>query len=108
MPQAIDWRRINPVNPEAEGAFNSHNRSLIVLWTPGKLPLTSTHGPGSQSNRGDVHICVAKRACLHSLPFLFISSLLFGSLLVHGSPRYWETKRGLLQHILTTLSCLNL
>src|ERR1700674_2931427 len=63
--ETIDGCRVDPVDSEFERAVNGGNGVVVVLRSPGELPVRATNGPGSVAYGSDVQVGIAKLACLH-------------------------------------------
>ena len=60
--QAVDCRRVDPVDPELQSPVDCRNGLVIVLWAPGELPVATANGPCAKSDRSEVKVRVAERA----------------------------------------------
>src|SRR5690554_4681106 len=65
MSQAVNSRRVNPVDAPVNGCVDGRDRICIVLRPPGERPPAAAERPRAKANPRDLHIRVAKLSCLH-------------------------------------------
>ena len=70
MAEAIHSGGINPVHAEIERTMNCADRVIIVLRTPGERPIAAADRPGTEANRRNVHVAVAKLSFIHEKPLM--------------------------------------
>jgi hypothetical protein len=75
MAQAVNGRRVDPVDANFQCSMNRRNRLGIVLPTPPKLPIAA-NGPGTKANGGDGQIRITEQFCFH-IKIPFVQLLLF-------------------------------
>ena len=65
MPQAVDGRRIDPVDALVQRRMNGVHRLVVVLRAPGELPSSAAHGPRAHADRRDFQIARTQSSLLH-------------------------------------------
>ena len=63
MPQAVDGGGVDPVDAEVKRAMDGGDGVVIVLRTPGILPVTASDGPRAKANGSQLHAGVAEGPC---------------------------------------------
>src|ERR1700761_5243492 len=86
MAQAINGRRIDPVDAEVQRLVNRRDRIVIVLRSPGKRPISAADGPRTEANRRELHIRIAKLFLLHLSVLTDDVYLVFKRSWGYGSP----------------------
>ncbi len=80
MSQAIHGRGVNPVDAEFKRFMNRGDGIVIVLGSPGKLPVATADCPGTEPDGCEFHIRVTKLLFVHALILRFhlhVADLLF-------------------------------
>ena len=60
--EAVDGRRVDPVDAQIEGAMNGGDGFVVVLWAPGEFPVAAADGPCAKADGGELKIGVAEGA----------------------------------------------
>ena len=60
--QSVDGRGVDPVDAQIERAMNGGDGVVVVLRTPGVLPVAAADGPGAEADGSEMKIGVAEGA----------------------------------------------